>query len=836
MNTNRLKLVPVLLGLLAAVAHCSSDDNAAKSGEGSDASADSPAVGEDASTPPEMDSGTMPPGMDATTTPPGMDATTPPVDAGEAGTGTTEAAAQSINVTGVVPSVAFLPGSTTEPAVTAGYYEGATVCVDTNDNGKCDSSEPHATTNSGGRFSLTLPAPSALIVDIGTTVTNTANNAKVATRTVFRASVAQVAEAPDNVVLSALSTEVVRLTEANGTDYATEKQGVATRLSVGPVQVTADQVLSDFNDLTGSTKVMTLREANVLTGRFAYAITKLDRGDLYPDALAVPGGDPELTAIANADGGVTAATATTAETRHAITFEQAEQAAFNVEAIPRYDHIFVVMLENKSTQAILNSAFAPKINGYLAAGNQAISYYATGNPSEPNYTALGGGDDFGIADDSQWNCDATGANAVQDLPVPDNTQPGLASSPFMTTCTQTVGTNHNITGKANLFNEINAHGMTWRTYSESMNPGQDFRTDSVADPGVIAQDHVYPPGTVGGNASTIGNPELVLPLPANLYRTKHHPGMAYQNVRSEPDFKFSNRTLGGGQWDSALKNTTRYAIPANYDYDQLGSDLVTGDVGNLNFVIPDQCDDMHGIAVNGTVLPAGEAGVTTGTASDCSSVSNNVLVTTGGAIITRGDNYVDYLVKKIQASDLWQNPQKKVAIVLMFDEGNATTGFNSCCGWKAGKAATSNPLIATTGGSWVADTSNANYTMGNQGHGMSVFGILTNQVGAPKHILDSDSYSHFSFVRTLQDMFALSDPANDASYANRSKYTEKFIAQNILNLPEFAASADTHFDSVRPMNHAFVIPASYAAKQTADDSRNPQTGPDANQTNVWSIK
>ena len=54
--------------------------------------------------------------------------------------------------------------------------------------------------------------------------------------------------------------------------------------------------------------------------------------------------------------------------------------------------------------------------------------------------------------------------------------------------------------------------------------------------------------------------------------------------------------------------------------------------------------------------------------------------------------------------------------------------------------------------------------------------------------------------------------------------------------PEFAASADTHYDSVRPMNHAFVIPASYTAKQTADDSRNPQTGPDANQTNVWSIK
>ncbi len=97
------------------------------------------------------------------------------------------------------------------------------------------------------------------------------------------------------------------------------------------------------------------------------------------------------------------------------------------------------MLENKSTQALLGSAFAPKLNAYLHQGNWVASYYATGNPSEPNYTALGGADDFGIVDDSQWNCDATGANAPQDLPLPTNTQPGLASSPFAATCTPGQG-------------------------------------------------------------------------------------------------------------------------------------------------------------------------------------------------------------------------------------------------------------------------------------------------------------------------------------------------------------------------------------------------------------
>ncbi len=338
------------------------------------------------------------------------------------------------------------------------------------------------------------------------------------------------------------------------------------------------------------------------------------------------------------------------------------------------------MLENKATLSILHSAYAPKINGYLKTGNQLVSYYATGNPSEPNYTALGGADDWGITDDNQWNCGATGANVVQDLPTPDASQPGLAKSPFTATCAQ--ATNHNIVGRPNLFNAITSVGLTWRTYSESMNPGQDFRTDSVADAAVTAQDNVYAPGTLAGNATAIGNAALTLPMPAGLYKTKHHPGMAYQNVRSAPEWKYSNRTMGDGQWDANLKNSTDYVIPANYDYDQLGTDLASGNVGNLNFLVPDQCDDMHSISVTGTV-PGGAAG----TASDCTGVANNVPTATGGAIITRGDNYVDFTVKRIQASPLWQNPQKRVAIVLMFDEGNATFNakspsvMNSCCGW-----------------------------------------------------------------------------------------------------------------------------------------------------------
>jgi len=723
------------------------------------------------------------------------------------------AAQASVTMQGVVVATGFTPGSATDPTLTAGYYQGALVCVDANNNGKCDASENPVTTDAKGGFVIAAAGTGALIADIGSSAVNTATKANVSSRIVLRANAAQVAEQGSAIVISPLSSDLQRLMEANGSDYPTEKQNLATRLSVTPAQV-----VSDANAVTdAAAKKAMLTESNALGNRFAYAISKLDRGDLYPDALAFPGGDPEIKGLS----GVTSATAAVTDTRKAITFQQSQQAAFEIEGVPRYDQIFIVMLENKGTNTILNSPLAPKINGYLKEGNQFTSYFATGNPSEPNYTALGGADDFGISDDSPWNCDASGANAVKDLPLPDKTQPGLASSPFNPTCTQPAAINHNVTAP-NLFNALTSAGMSWRTYSESMNPGQDFRTDSVADAAVSAADRVYAPGTLNGNTTAIGNAALSLPMPAGLYKTKHHPGMAYQNVRSAPEFKFSNRTLGGGQWDASLLKSSAYAVPAGYDVDQFGSDLASGNVGNINFIMPDQCDDMHSINVSG------KAGGVTATASDCS----------GSNIITRGDNYVDALVKKIKASKLWSNPQKKVAIVIMFDEGSATAGFNSCCGWNTANSTVAKPLKRNADGTWSPDTSVVNYTKGNRGHGESIYGVLTNQAGAPKGQSDSDAYSHFSFVRTLQDMFQLADPKVDASYMNRSKYSERFIAQNILNLPEYAGSADTHFDAVRPMNHAYVIPASYVQKQSSDIAAGTQAqvGPDATQVNLWALK
>ncbi|WP_133648238.1 alkaline phosphatase family protein [Paraburkholderia flava] len=729
---------------------------------------------------------------------------------------------------GVVNAAAVTPGSTTgNPTVKAGYYTGATVCLDANGNGVCDASEATATTDANGHFSLQSTATGQLIADVSTNAKNTASGAAVASHVILRASAAQIADqGATNVVISPMSSEVQRLVEANGTTYATEKANLVTRMSApalgaSSVAITAANLLSDVTKLSGAEQQAMLFEENELGNRYTYATTKLDRHDQYPDNLAVPGGDPSLVGAA----GVTAATAVVSTTKQApITYAQSQQAAFNVEGIPRYDNIFVIMLENHSvapvtgTPGILGSTSAPFINQFLASNAQFTTYYSTGNPSEPNYTALGGADDWGIVDDNWWGCGAgtSGANAPTDvafaggkasdgqplvatgaLPTQDTTHlTGLTNA----ACT-TVGSsaNHNVQSPS-LFNLLTQAGLTWRTYSESMNPGQDPRSDSIADAAIT--DTYTGPGSNG----------TAFAVPNALYKTKHHPGMAYQPTRNLPEFMADNRTIFGTQYSAAdWAKSTAYPIPAGYNPDQFSTDLASGDVGSINFIMPDQCDDMHG----------------TGSDPSCSGGSTQ--------IVQRGDDYVRQVITKIQASPLWANKQRKVAIVVMFDEGEGSS--TACCGWNPVTSDVNQAPLTFANGKFTPVTT-AKYNGGNHGHGNSIFGVATNQ--ANPNIVDSDEYSHFSLVRTMQDMFQIGDPAQPATYLARAKYTESFIASNILNLPELAGSADTHFDAVRPMNHAYITPATYTQKLnpvdvTGTSLASRAAGPDASQTNIWAL-
>jgi len=101
-------------------------------------------------------------------------------------------------------------------------------------------------------------------------------------------------------------------------------------------------------------------------------------------------------------------------------------------AVPRPDHVVIVIEENKTFERIIGSTAAPYINSLAERGALFTSSFAIRHPSQPNYLALFCGSTHGVGDDS---------------------------------CPHTFAT-------ANLGSELFEAGLTFRGYSESMpSPG-----------------------------------------------------------------------------------------------------------------------------------------------------------------------------------------------------------------------------------------------------------------------------------------------------------------------------------------------------------------------------
>jgi phosphatidylinositol-3-phosphatase len=95
-----------------------------------------------------------------------------------------------------------------------------------------------------------------------------------------------------------------------------------------------------------------------------------------------------------------------------------------------YRHVIWVWLENESYGSVIGSSDAPYLNSLAARCGLATNYQGVSHPSLPNYLAATGGSTFGITDDGD----------PSDRPV---------KAP-------------------SIFSQINAAGLTWRGYDESM--------------------------------------------------------------------------------------------------------------------------------------------------------------------------------------------------------------------------------------------------------------------------------------------------------------------------------------------------------------------------------
>jgi hypothetical protein len=72
-------------------------------------------------------------------------------------------------------------------------------------------------------------------------------------------------------------------------------------------------------------------------------------------------------------------------------------------AVPRFDHVVVVIEENHSPSQVIGSAEAPYINSLARNGAYFSQSFGTNRPSQPNYLALFSGSNQGVTSNSDVN-------------------------------------------------------------------------------------------------------------------------------------------------------------------------------------------------------------------------------------------------------------------------------------------------------------------------------------------------------------------------------------------------------------------------------------------------
>lgn len=334
---------------------------------------------------------------------------------------------------------------------------------------------------------------------------------------------------------------------------------------------------------------------------------------------------------------------------------------------PRYDHVFIIIGENKGFEQLMNRPdLTPNLHRLAREYGLATSFYGEVHSSEGNYIAMLGGDTFGIHDDDAFYC-----------------KPGMRDE-YCEKSAQSGYADHALTAPS-LMDQLAARHLTWKGYFEDLPaPGSLVPRWPSA---------MYP---VAGQ-------------PLQLYAAKHNGFINFANVHDAP---YRDRS-----WHLV-------------NFRQLDADLASGRLPNYAHIVPNQCNEMHGIGSDDAPFaPKG-----------CSEEGDR------DAIIKRGDAEFGMLVAKIMHSPVWSKPGN-VAIVITFDENNKESrksGPQGCCGYDP--------------------SSRANF-----GGGRIVTIVITNH--GPRHVVDPTPYNHYSLLRTVEVAFGIGDYLNHAADTDKGVVT-----------------------------------------------------------------
>ncbi len=406
--------------------------------------------------------------------------------------------------------------------------------------------------------------------------------------------------------------------------------------------------------------------------------------------------------------------------------------------IPALDHVFVIMMENHGYEQVFGNPNEPYLNSLIKSGkvNLATNYFAVGHPSLTNYLEIVGGSNFGVRSDNApaWgsttcspnivtgvvNADNGGGNA----PVPVDTGnvcpifgsgkdaetpavdtwnevggpfvaladiDGVKSVPAARTVGMTIG------------DQLAAARMSWKSYQESLPLGSIFGVN-------------YSNGTVTNLTSFTDLAPLTTANVVQDYAVKHNPFAYFASVQD------------GTDPDNSLANSV--------SFNDLYSDLATGKVPNLAFIVPNQCDDQHGRS-NADAFCAFDYG------ENASGYTYGTQVGLNPGLIQQGDVTIERLVTAIHGSPLWKSDSRS-AIVIVWDENDYS-----------GSTKVINGLFPPQNQNRVVLTVDTNYGR----HGLQ----------------SSKFYDSYSLLKTMEDAFGLSC-LNHACDSNVKPMTDLFSA------------------------------------------------------------
>jgi phospholipase C len=172
------------------------------------------------------------------------------------------------------------------------------------------------------------------------------------------------------------------------------------------------------------------------------------------------------------------------------------------QPVPHYDHVFVIVDENKGFDQIMtHPEWTPVIHKLAAEYGQASNFYAEVHSSEGNYIAMVGGDTFGIHDDDAFYC-----------------KPHLKTQ-FCEKSDAPRYVDHSLTARS-LPDQLAAKGLTWKAYLEDLpNAGSLVPRWPTAD---------YP----------------AQGLPQQSYAAKHNGFVNFKSVHDEPFVELQQNFVG----------------------------------------------------------------------------------------------------------------------------------------------------------------------------------------------------------------------------------------------------------------------------------------------------